>query len=628
MKKNLYVLFLSAVFIAPVVSFAYSREAATFEIQAQIKTLEAQLKSLRATAQSSGVSSSGSGSVGVGVTVPSKSPPIVDDNTSNDDIVQLNNLQIQSISGETVSATQDFGVRCEKFSAPNAARGQTYPCPASPTFLYQIKVDTDTRLLLRNRQRATLADFAVGDRINVYGFMDRTTQSMDALIMRNLDKPVVRQFIQLNSIDVSSPLSSSQPPATFVVTQKIISPCLDFGQSGVGRGMAFPCPMGIEMRSSVSPTNGSATSMLYPMPRSYTIEVTEKTYVFQKDRIPMALNMIEVGDSLNIYGLQKGNSGSIEALIIRDLSKPTSKGTASLRLSVSDQSIVCITTPCGVIYNAKAELYGANGSVVASGSTQNGSIVLENLRPGTYTLLVTAPGYEPYKESKTLSSGIETLAVSLHKTSEGALSYSVQTDKSTYDASEKIVITMVAKNNLDQEQTLQFNSGCQVSYSVENFDSSSVTPCTMALTSVTIAPHAEKTWTMVHIPELYRLHEGTYKLVGRVIGYGEAKTEVTIADASSFGRAIKLSVQSTTNSPQTVQFTATLKGFPSCGSIFNWDFGDGQRYAVAESCVQPITPNTTRTIIQIHTYTKAGIYTPKVSIDSLESNLLEVKITN
>jgi hypothetical protein len=56
-----------------------------------------------------------------------------------------------------------------------------------------IQITDDTILLLRNRQRAKLEDFQVGNKINVYGFMDKDNYSIDALIVRkvaSVPKPI------------------------------------------------------------------------------------------------------------------------------------------------------------------------------------------------------------------------------------------------------------------------------------------------------------------------------------------------------------------------------------------------------------------------------------------------------
>jgi hypothetical protein len=49
-----------------------------------------------------------------------------------------------------------------------------------------IQISNEAILLQRNRQRAKLEDFKVGDKINVYSFMDKDSNGIDALIARNI----------------------------------------------------------------------------------------------------------------------------------------------------------------------------------------------------------------------------------------------------------------------------------------------------------------------------------------------------------------------------------------------------------------------------------------------------------
>jgi hypothetical protein len=49
-----------------------------------------------------------------------------------------------------------------------------------------IQITDDTILLQRNRRRAKLEDFNIGDKINVYGFMDKDNNGIDALIVRKI----------------------------------------------------------------------------------------------------------------------------------------------------------------------------------------------------------------------------------------------------------------------------------------------------------------------------------------------------------------------------------------------------------------------------------------------------------
>ena len=67
---------------------------------------------------------------------------------------------------------------------------------------------------MRNRQRAKLEDFKVGDKINVYGYMDKDNYSVDALIGRNvvsISKPIF-QHIELNYQSLQHQESASKTP--------------------------------------------------------------------------------------------------------------------------------------------------------------------------------------------------------------------------------------------------------------------------------------------------------------------------------------------------------------------------------------------------------------------------------
>ncbi|OGZ93787.1 MAG: hypothetical protein A2633_04900 [Candidatus Sungbacteria bacterium RIFCSPHIGHO2_01_FULL_47_32] len=432
--KKLLPFFITAVILAgPALSWASVDPATIQALQAQIQELQEKIRALIAQGNSvtqtkpafggSTTMMSGSGSAGAGVTVSGVNmQAIFNDDTSNDDIIQLNNLRIQSIDAQAgvalITASNDFGINCLKFQDQDSTSGISFPCPMPLSILYQIKVDSDTRLLLRNRQKATLADFAVGDRINVYGFMDRASNAVTAVLVRNIDKPATKKFIQLNNVQVASLPDSTSLPTSFVVIQNGISPCFDYGEMGVG-GKIFPCPLGLEMREmkmNISAPNSAgvlntatAMSAYYPAARKYSITVTPDTKIIGSNRQPLTLKDISVGDTLNIYGSQSASdSTSISALIIRDLSKPVANERSVLRVAVTDASIMCmqigsqtdalssIMAPCGILYNATVDLYGSDGSI-RHGSTERGVAVFENLKPGTYTAAASAPGYDRNK---------------------------------------------------------------------------------------------------------------------------------------------------------------------------------------------------------------------------------------
>lgn len=443
MRTNLLAIVVaSALLVAPVLALADHNDGHTIEqLQAKVKELSAQIDALRAKLRPV------TAPPAVEPIRPIVIPPVFDDDRSDDEIVQLNNLRIQSVSGSefpvVISAYHDFGVRCLKFQSQDAPSGISIPCPVPPSVLYQIRVDSGTLLLLRNRVRTKISNFEVGDRINVYGFMDRDSNAVDALIVRNLDKPVVKQFIQLNNVEVVSLPSSPTPPATLVVMERHRFPCFDFGEFGRGKGEPFPCPLGAdEVRPGTGSSGGAggvSTPSLYPpipIQRKYEIRVNSNTQILDGRRTPMSLGAIEVGDVLNVYGTYSRDTHVINALILRDLSKPK-VSAGILRVTVTSSDAVCIQGlgnkgaaetvifpgfECEILYNASVGVE-RGGAMVAKGSTEKGFALFENLEPGHYALRAAAPGYQEGKSEIDIQAGGEhVLTIALEQITERKIS--------------------------------------------------------------------------------------------------------------------------------------------------------------------------------------------------------------
>jgi hypothetical protein len=124
-------------------------------------------------------------------------PILPDEDKSDDAIIQINNLKITRILLDPgienikaiLFAVKDIDWKCLLFESEESEK--SLPCVLNirKTILQKelaIQISNDTILLQRNRQRAKLEDFKVGDKINVYGFMDKDNYSIDALIVRNL----------------------------------------------------------------------------------------------------------------------------------------------------------------------------------------------------------------------------------------------------------------------------------------------------------------------------------------------------------------------------------------------------------------------------------------------------------
>ncbi len=88
-----------------------------------------------------------------------------------------------------------------------------------------------------------------------------------------------------------------------------------------------------------------------------------------------------------------------------------------------------------------------------------------------------------------------------------------QTNKSEYREGEEVVIEVEAQG----EGVLNFNTGCQVTYKIGNFDLERERACTMALTQATLPA----SWMMIHDLEKNPLPPGEHQVKAGVIGYGE-----------------------------------------------------------------------------------------------------------
>jgi hypothetical protein len=124
-------------------------------------------------------------------------PILPDEDRSDDAIVQINNLRITRIlldpEIENVKAiffaVRDIGWKCMLFESEESEKSLPCILDIRRKVLQKelaIQISNDTILLQKNRQRAKLEDFKVGDKINVYGFMDKDNYSIDALIVRNI----------------------------------------------------------------------------------------------------------------------------------------------------------------------------------------------------------------------------------------------------------------------------------------------------------------------------------------------------------------------------------------------------------------------------------------------------------
>jgi hypothetical protein len=307
--------------------------------------------------------------------------PIQNWDRGDDAIVQLNTLTIQSISGSMIYASPATAQGCLGYATPQSS-GRAISCPMiPPTMLYQISVGGDTILLLKNRQRTSLGSFAVGDRINVFGFLDRSSQLMQALIVRDLDKPSLQTasyYTQFNNVRAVGAPSASYPPATLDI---VFSPTPCALYDSAQYRISTPCPY-------VS----SAPSGIFALAK-HTVNITSETVVLNQYRQTMALGAVQSDDTLNVFGRYNPSTGVIDALILRDLSSngTVTIGNSSLAVTVVNDAIRCITTPCGLVANASVVLSADNNSTPSYNrvTASNGLAYFGNLAAGSYTVSVT-----------------------------------------------------------------------------------------------------------------------------------------------------------------------------------------------------------------------------------------------
>jgi hypothetical protein len=157
-------------------------------------------------------------------------PILPDEDRSDDVIVQINNLRITRILLDPgiqnvkaiFFAVRDIGWKCLLFESEESKK--SLPCPLDvrkPISQKElaIQISNDTILLLRNRQKAKLEDFKVGDKINIYGFMDKDSNGIDVLIVRkvaSVTKPIFKPTPK--PIEPKLPVTSTPRACIQVIT--------------------------------------------------------------------------------------------------------------------------------------------------------------------------------------------------------------------------------------------------------------------------------------------------------------------------------------------------------------------------------------------------------------------------
>lgn len=177
--------------------------------------------------------------------------------------------------------------------------------------------------------------------------------------------PVESGFIQFNNLTVEG-VSGVNPPAEILASNPNVYPipmmeestggtvgvgvpamppamlssapssatCYKFDTQNSARGRAIPCPARVATSTTQSAPNAAASGSaanpkIYPPPpypspsyyRPYRIEVDASTRLLLRDRTSATLSNFSSGDQINVFGYYNSD-GSIQAYLIRDLSKP------------------------------------------------------------------------------------------------------------------------------------------------------------------------------------------------------------------------------------------------------------------------------------------------------------------
>ncbi len=223
-----------------------------------------------------------------------------------------------------------------------------------------------------------------------------------------------------------------------------------------------------------------------------------------------------------------GGTNNSLAPVISNLSAPTTLqtnqvGTWSLTATDPQNSQITYYVSWGDERNFPYPV--AASAPITSTFGQRSTFTHAYASPGTYTITFRARNNLGY-ESQTTTTVYVTNSGGGNNTD--GLTISTVPTKYSYSQGEAITFNITARNNTAYEKILSFNSGCQTSYSIGSYNSGNNQACTLAFTSVRIPAYGTQTWTATHYPGTYNLSPGTYTLTGRVIGYGESSTTITV----------------------------------------------------------------------------------------------------
>ncbi len=152
-------------------------------------------------------------------------------------------------------------------------------------------------------------------------------------------------FVQFNSLTIQS-VSATAAPAEIVANGNSIG-CLSFESQNAAIGIPTICPSPMAGASGGAGSGSGTGPAHYTLPptyaNSYRIEISATTQIILRDRTQASLSDLAQGDQINVFGFYNAD-GSVQAYLVRDLSKPAQTETVQLN-NVTLVSVSGISLP-------------------------------------------------------------------------------------------------------------------------------------------------------------------------------------------------------------------------------------------------------------------------------------------
>ena len=198
-----------------------------------------------------------------------------------------------------------------------------------------------------------------------------------SVLAQNTTAAATSGYLQIDDLTVTGVFPSSTTPAqifaadlsyptmangTAMATTTAAVTCQQFVTDSSPVGIPVTCP--VPLIAPVTTTTTATSSSVYYSP--YTLEIDAATQLLLAGRAPAVLGNITPGDIVNVYGYFDAANGTMNAEIVRDLSKPAGPLTitSSSSTSTSSSTAIAVATSSAAIAQLQAYI-GQLASVVA-----------------------------------------------------------------------------------------------------------------------------------------------------------------------------------------------------------------------------------------------------------------------